>query len=233
MGKARLTKVANLRSPDPLEILNKLELGTGKAARLCGVTRRQLGYWLAQGALGQAAPKNREHVRFGWGSLARILALKQIRGQGRGVRRAKLLLQRFAERESLPSRACSQTDRVEFLARQAERLERASASVRALAVKCRRAGEAVRRSVTGVPVACVGLDDSGREERMCCLAEWLVSSGQYWTRDVVNGQSLLSDLELCRRIGLFTELLEANLSTVAPPHVTDCGAQNGKEPHRN
>jgi DNA-binding transcriptional MerR regulator len=232
LGKARLVGVSDLKPPDPLNILNRLALSTGKAARLCGVTRRQLGYWLAQGALGGSVLQNGRRARYGWPTLARILALKQIRDRGKGVRRAKQVLEQMAQVGTVPSSDWSQAQRMDFLARQAQRLEAVSARMRALALNGR-SGSAGPRCATGVRVPLNSQDSVPRGEDLLRLSEWLAASRQGWAAELSSDRAPSSDVERCQRIGLFLDLLEASLTAMMPAGQCDPDVRRRQLPHRN
>jgi len=232
LGKARLAGVSDLKAPDPLNILNRLALSTGKAARLCGVTRRQLGYWLAQGALGGSVLQNGGRARYGWPSLARILALKQIRDRGSGVRRAKQVLGQIAQTAVMPSDDWTQAQRMDFLAHQAQRLEAVGARMRALALNGR-TGSAGPRCATGVRLPPSSQDSAARGEDLLHLAEWLVASRQGWAADLGGDRAPSGDVERWQRIGLFLDLLEASLTTLMPVGQCNPDGRTRQLPHRD
>jgi DNA-binding transcriptional MerR regulator len=189
-----------LKSPDPLSVLSRLGLSSGKAAELCGVTRRQLSYWTTQGAVEPAGERNGSRPRYGWESLARVLMLKQVRDQGRGVRRAKRVLEEFLRRVSRPCEEWSPDERMEFLGRQAQRLEKAAEWLRGLAV-------AEQRSANG------GRANAALQDELARLACWMQRARQSWAGAVSRESGLLADIDACRRVALFADLLEIRIGS--------------------
>ena len=73
------------------EIFGRLRLTAGKAAELCGITRRQLCYWTDKGIIPCCTGGNdRDPLRriYDFNGLSKVLMLKRIMDEGRGLRRA-------------------------------------------------------------------------------------------------------------------------------------------------
>jgi len=74
-----------------MEVFGRLRLTAGKAAELCGVTRRQLCYWTDKGIIPCVSGGNgRDSSRriYDFNGLRKALALKRLMDEGRGLRRA-------------------------------------------------------------------------------------------------------------------------------------------------
>lgn len=198
MGEVSGRRSPPLKSPDPLSLLGRLGLSSGKAARLCGITRRQLSYWAAQGAIELQGRNDGARPRFGWESLARILLLKQVRDQGRGVRRAKKAMQEFLHHGRWPADEWSVEQRMEFLRRQAERLQAAATRMRELALQ-QQGGDG-------------GEQDADLQCEIATLAVWLQRARQGWAAAIGRENGFLADIDTCRRVALFADLLEFRIA---------------------
>ena len=75
----------------PAEVLGRLRLTAGKAAELCGVSRRQLCYWTDKGIIpcrnGGRSPDAPRRI-YDFAGLRKALMLKRLMDEGRGLRRA-------------------------------------------------------------------------------------------------------------------------------------------------
>lgn len=209
MGEFSSRRLPPLKLPDPLGLLGRLGLSSGKAARLCGVTRRQLSYWAAQGAIELNGVRKSARPRYGWDCLARVLLLKQVRDQGRGVRRAKRAMQEFLRPERWPSEEWSAEQRMQFLGQQAQRLQAAAKRLRYLTLQKRR-GDGGQ--------GCARL-----EEDLAALAGWLQRARQGWASALGRENGFLADIDTCRRVALFADLLEARIAAALRPARTDEG----------
>lgn len=129
----------NSLSPiDPEELLQNLKLTTGKAAEFCDISRRQLCYWTDKGIVdtveGDEEEFGEEGARrvYDFTALRRVLLIKQLLEQGRGLKRATREVEGYLQQlqeEELNSDADRRT-REEALQRQTERLEVLSEQVR-------------------------------------------------------------------------------------------------------
>ncbi len=81
---------------DPEELLQGLKLTTGKAAEFCDISRRQLCYWTDKGIIetlegeGEDFGIGEDGTRrvYDFTSLRKVLLIKQLLEQGRGLKRA-------------------------------------------------------------------------------------------------------------------------------------------------
>ncbi|MHB9024297.1 MAG: MerR family transcriptional regulator [Armatimonadota bacterium] len=129
----------NSLSPiDPEELLLGLQLTTGKAAEFCDISRRQLCYWTDKGIVetveGNDESMSEEGARrvYDFSALKRVLLIKQLLEQGRGLKRATREVESYLQQqddESLRADADRRT-REDLLQRQTERLEVISEQVR-------------------------------------------------------------------------------------------------------
>jgi DNA-binding transcriptional MerR regulator len=124
--------VKNSLSPiDPEELLTHLQLTTGKAAEFCDISRRQLCYWTDKGIIdtleGEEEDFSEDGARrvYDFTALRRVLLIKQLLEQGRGLKRATREVETFVSQltdEGLKGDADRRT-REDNLQRQTERLE--------------------------------------------------------------------------------------------------------------
>jgi DNA-binding transcriptional MerR regulator len=73
------------------EVFRRLRLTAGKAAELCGITRRQLCYWTDKGIIPCVSGGNTADISrriYDLNGLCKALALKRLMDEGRGLRRA-------------------------------------------------------------------------------------------------------------------------------------------------
>lgn len=70
---------------DEEEVLSRLALSATEAARVCGVTVRQLTYWTDKGIVGTAAGESRS---YGLGSLRKALLIRQAMETGQALAKA-------------------------------------------------------------------------------------------------------------------------------------------------
>lgn len=70
---------------DEEEVLSRLALSATEAARVCGVTVRQLTYWTDKGIVGTAAGESRS---YGLGSLRKALLIRQAMETGQALEKA-------------------------------------------------------------------------------------------------------------------------------------------------
>ena len=129
----------NSLSPiDPEELLMNLKLTTGKAAEFCDISRRQLCYWTDKGIVdtveGDEEEFGEEGARrvYDFTALRRVLLIKQLLEQGRGLKRATREVESFLQQmqeEGLKTDADRRT-REDALQRQTERLETIAEQVR-------------------------------------------------------------------------------------------------------
>ncbi len=129
----------NSLSPiDPEELLQGLKLTTGKAAEFCDISRRQLCYWTDKGIVetveGDGEDYGEEGTRrvYDFTALRRVLLIKQLLEQGRGLKRAtrevESYLSEMGEEELRPD--ADRRTREDMLQRHTERLERMADQVR-------------------------------------------------------------------------------------------------------
>jgi len=117
-----------VRTIDLSQVLERLELGVGKAAPLCGISPRQLAYWTDAGYIQcKGDPGSRV---YGWASLEKVCLIKQAQEKGyylqQAVKLAELFLERRARKraelegasvEALQRLIMARTDRLKGLAR--------------------------------------------------------------------------------------------------------------------
>jgi DNA-binding transcriptional MerR regulator len=123
---------------DPEELLHGLKLTTGKAAEFCDISRRQLCYWTDKGIVetieGEGEDDGEEGTRrvYDFLSLRKVLLIKQLLEQGRGLKRATRevdgSLQQSDDEDLQPD--ADRRTREDELHRQTERLEQLSEQVR-------------------------------------------------------------------------------------------------------
>lgn len=129
----------NSLSPiDPEELLQNLQLTTGKAAEFCDISRRQLCYWTDKGIVdtveGDGEDYGEEGARrvYDFTALRRVLLIKQLLEQGRGLKRATREVESYLQLlhdEELKADA-DRRQREDTLQRQTERLEALADQVR-------------------------------------------------------------------------------------------------------
>jgi len=140
----------------PDAVLGRLRLTAGKAAELCGVTRRQLCYWTDKGIIPCCgSPKGRDSSRriYDFGGVCKTMMLKRLMDEGRGLRRAVREL-RARWRES-PVTADEDPDlgHEHSLLSQAERLARLGDKARQLSAARERRETLVRLVIALQPLA--------------------------------------------------------------------------------
>jgi len=178
-------------------MLGRLRLTTGRAARVCGVTRRQLCYWTDQGIIEAVSPEGEADGDVEEGSqrvydcaaLRKVLLLKQSLERGWGVRRAAKeadahLDEHHQREETL--HAAAPKEREPFLADQAERLDEAAACLQRLA------GGADRK-------------------RLVALAAEMDALDEVCQRILGNGTAMHEDVEGCLALDTRLDRLEAAL----------------------
>lgn len=121
----------NSLSPiDPEELMVNLQLTTGKAAEFCDISRRQLCYWTDKGIVDTIEGEIEEYGEDGtrrvydFAALRRVLLIKQLLEQGRGLKRATREVDTFLHQlqdEELINDVDRRT-REDALQRQTERL---------------------------------------------------------------------------------------------------------------
>jgi len=123
---------------DPFALLEKLQLTTGKAAEFCGVSRRQLCYWTDKGIIssineGDGGEDEASRRVYDFPALCKVLLIKQVLQQGRGLKRAsKEIVSYLEERRRQGNEVMSTTaeKREDYLLTQAQRLEDITARIR-------------------------------------------------------------------------------------------------------
>lgn len=134
----RGTSRTSLSPIDPDQLLQGLKLTTGKAAEFCDISRRQLCYWTDKGIVetieGEGEEPGEEGTRrvYDFTALRRVLLIKQLLEQGRGLKRATREVEAFlqqADDENLKPDADRRT-REELLQQQTERMESLANDVR-------------------------------------------------------------------------------------------------------
>jgi len=141
---------------NPTAVLSRLRLTAGKAAALCGITRRQLCYWSDKGIIpccngGDKSDASRRI--YDLSGLRKALMLKQLMDEGRGLRRAvRELRARWVEAPAL------EEDDTDFsqehtLLTQAERLTKLGQEARQLDVGGGRREALVRLALALQPLA--------------------------------------------------------------------------------
>lgn len=115
-----------------------LQLTTGKAAEFCDISRRQLCYWTDKGIVdtveGDGEDFGEEGARrvYDFTALRRVLLIKQLLEQGRGLKRATREVESYLQQlqdEELKSDADRRT-REDRLQQQTERLENLAEQIR-------------------------------------------------------------------------------------------------------
>ena len=129
-GKTSLSPI------DPEELLMNLKLTTGKAAEFCDISRRQLCYWTDKGIVETVEGEDEEYGEEGtrrvydFSALTRVLLIKQLLEQGRGLKRATREVESYLQQredEELEADADRRT-REDILQRLTARLEELAAS---------------------------------------------------------------------------------------------------------
>jgi DNA-binding transcriptional MerR regulator len=149
----------NSLSPiNPEELLQGLELTTGKAAELCDISRRQLCYWTDRGIIdtledeGESDGYESNAQRtYDFTTLRKVLLIKQLLDQGYGLKRATRQAE-FYLQQSEKAQLVADVDRracEEVLQQQTERLLVISEQVRS-AVQRGRLSRAEMRNITRV-----------------------------------------------------------------------------------
>jgi DNA-binding transcriptional MerR regulator len=191
-----------LKPIDPLALLQRLKLTTGKAAEFCGVSRRQLCYWTDIGLVSAIEEESEEDDGekdaasrrvYDFSALYKIMLIKQVLARSKGLRRAAKEINDFLdqrEREAEELGASIEKKREEFLSQQADRLEALSHQIRDILPKIR-----------------------GREKLL------YVSNGIKPLLDMVEsisagGTVLEEDAGACLRLASLVEQLEARLESV-------------------
>jgi DNA-binding transcriptional MerR regulator len=131
-----------LQPIEPYALLKNLQLTTGKAAELCGVSRRQLCYWTDTGIISATEGEEEDgsdpaaRRSYDFDALHRVLLIKRALEQSAGLRRAArevdhYLTQRRLRAEELANSIAQK--REEFLTEQADKLETIVSQIRQLA----------------------------------------------------------------------------------------------------
>ncbi len=140
----------------PAEVLGRLRLTAGKAAEVCGVTRRQLCYWTDKGIIPCCNPSaGRDPSRriYDFAGLRKTLMLKRLMDEGRGLRRAvRELKARWVEAPAVSPDEPGVSDEQAMLA-QAERLGQLGEKVRELSARRERREALVRLVLALQPLA--------------------------------------------------------------------------------
>lgn len=140
----------------PDAVLSRLRLTAGKAAELCGITRRQLCYWTDKGIIPCcSSSEGRDPTRriYDFGGVCKTMMLKRLMDEGRGLRRAVREL-RARWRESPPTSDEDAAPAHEHsLLSQAERLARLGDKARELSAARERRETLVRLAIALQPLA--------------------------------------------------------------------------------
>ena len=129
---------------DPVKLLERLRLTTGKAAEFCGVSRRQLCYWTDTGIVssledGEAEDDGDDAASrrlYDFEALYRVMLIKQVMSRARGLRRAAKEVVQYLDghrREAAELEQSIDQKREAFLSQQADRIDRIVSRVRELA----------------------------------------------------------------------------------------------------
>ena len=140
----------------PAEVLGRLRLTAGKAAELCGISRRQLCYWTDKGIIpcrnGGNSPASPRRI-YDFAGLRKALMLKRLMDEGRGLRRAvRELKARWVE---TPQVGASDKEGSEehVLLEQAERLSNLGRQARDLGAQREKREALVRLALALQPLA--------------------------------------------------------------------------------
>jgi len=138
------------------EVFRRLRLTAGKAAELCGITRRQLCYWTDKGIIPCVAGGSTADVSrriYDLNGLSKALVLKRLMDEGRGLRRAvRELKTRWSEPPAPPEEDSGLCDEHSLLT-QAERLTRLGDKARHLGAVRERRETLVRLALALQPLA--------------------------------------------------------------------------------
>jgi len=158
----------------PPPVFGRLRLTAGKAAELCGVTRRQLCYWTDKGIIpccNGGAERGSSRRIYDFAGISKALMLKRLMDEGRGLRRAvRELKLRFHQAAPTAPDTPAATDEHAMLA-QAERLTRLSDQARQVSVQTQRREALERLALALQPLvelsqaACDGRTSVARGDR--------------------------------------------------------------------
>jgi len=140
------------------EVFRRLRLTAGKAAELCGITRRQLCYWTDKGIIPCVSGGNTADISrriYDLNGLCKALVLKRLMDEGRGLRRAvRELKVRWTEPPAPPEDDPGLCDEHSLLT-QAERLSRLGDKARQLGALRERREMLVRLALALQPLTLV------------------------------------------------------------------------------
>ena len=113
---------ASVRPVDLSELLERLELGIGQAARLCGVSIRQLSYWTDKGVI---KPIERGSSRtYDYAAIVKVCLIKQGLDRGYSLEGAVAEAEAFLERQAKQQQELAAVPEVDLRKRLLEREER-------------------------------------------------------------------------------------------------------------
>jgi DNA-binding transcriptional MerR regulator len=147
MSERKRGQAAALRPVEPAQTLEKLRLTAGKAAELCGVSRRQLCYWADTGIISGLEAEEGEQAEgekekdgsrriYDFPALEKVMLIKQALDDGPGLRRAAQEVSEYlaGRREKAKELVSSFGEQREsFLLEQGEQLEKLARRARNLA----------------------------------------------------------------------------------------------------
>lgn len=103
---------SSVRPVDFSKLLERLELGIGQAARLCGVSIRQLSYWTDKGIIKPAAQGSSR--TYDYSAILKVCLIKQGLDHGYSLEGAVAEAEAFLEREDQQKKQLSATPEVEL-----------------------------------------------------------------------------------------------------------------------
>jgi DNA-binding transcriptional MerR regulator len=191
---------------EPIEasgLLKNLKLTTGKAAQFAGVSRRQLCYWTDTGIVSSLEGENPDdngddstRRSYDFGSLHKVLLIKQALEQNSGLRRAAKDVDRYVadrRRDAEELLASIEQKREAFLTEQASKLEAVVGQVQQLLPK---------------------LKDRSRVLELYRALDWLDRMADR----VHSGKVLLEEeADACLHLASLVEQAEAKLETMTSP----------------
>lgn len=119
---ARERTRSSVRPVDLSKLLERLELGIGQAAQLCGVSIRQLSYWTDKGII---QPIERGNSRtYDWSAIEKVSLIKQGLDRGYSLEGAVLEAESFLEARGKEEANLKAVSDVELRKRVLERTEK-------------------------------------------------------------------------------------------------------------
>jgi DNA-binding transcriptional MerR regulator len=110
MAEVSRERSSSVRPVDLSQLLERLELGIGQAAQLCGVSIRQLSYWTDKGII---EPSDRGGSRtYDYSAIQKVCLIKQALDQGYALEGAVAEAEAFLDRQTRDERELLQMEEV-------------------------------------------------------------------------------------------------------------------------